>query len=61
MRPLTTSIALIHGPLREHSKKSLRVMKFGGTSVADASASGKSLTSFGPLCAKAMLSLSFLQ
>ena len=28
---------LIHGPLRDHSKKSLRVMKFGGTSVADAS------------------------
>jgi bifunctional aspartokinase / homoserine dehydrogenase 1 len=32
---------LIRGPLRESSKKSLRVMKFGGTSVADASAIGK--------------------
>jgi bifunctional aspartokinase / homoserine dehydrogenase 1 len=28
---------LIHGPLHAHVKKSLRVMKFGGTSVADAS------------------------
>jgi aspartokinase/homoserine dehydrogenase 1 len=28
---------LIHGPLHGRAKKSLRVMKFGGTSVADAS------------------------
>jgi aspartokinase/homoserine dehydrogenase 1 len=28
---------LIHGPLHTRAKKSLRVMKFGGTSVADAS------------------------
>jgi bifunctional aspartokinase / homoserine dehydrogenase 1 len=28
---------LIHGPHHAHAKKSLRVMKFGGTSVADAS------------------------
>jgi bifunctional aspartokinase / homoserine dehydrogenase 1 len=28
---------LIHGPLHARAKKSLRVMKFGGTSVADAS------------------------
>jgi bifunctional aspartokinase / homoserine dehydrogenase 1 len=27
---------LIHAPLHAHAKKSLRVMKFGGTSVADA-------------------------
>jgi bifunctional aspartokinase / homoserine dehydrogenase 1 len=32
---------LIHGLLRDHSKKSLRVMKFGGTSVADASCIAK--------------------
>ena len=39
--PANHPLRLIHGPLREHSKKSLRVMKFGGTSVADASSIGK--------------------
>lgn len=32
---------VIHGPPREQSKKSLRIMKFGGTSVADASCIAK--------------------
>ena len=35
--PATHQHRLIHGPHREHSSKSLRVMKFGGTSVGDAS------------------------
>jgi len=35
--PASRPHRLIHGPLHERAKKSLRVMKFGGTSVADAS------------------------
>jgi len=33
--PAALQHRLIHGPHRERAKKSLRVMKFGGTSVAD--------------------------
>jgi bifunctional aspartokinase / homoserine dehydrogenase 1 len=36
--PASHAHRLMHEPLREHAKKTLRVMKFGGTSVADASA-----------------------
>lgn len=39
--PATHQHRLVHAPLREHSKKLLRVMKFGGTSVGDASSIGK--------------------
>ena len=39
--PASHQHRLIHGPLRHHSKKLVRVMKFGGTSVADASCIAK--------------------